>query len=86
MQTRPVAGKGAKGHQVIRLYTGEEQLLNRQSPEIARTVGPADQDWIGEPVGSAQRSGMSPAEFNAYIKAEIAKWRGVIEKGGIPKT
>ena len=21
----------------------------------------------------------------AYIKAEIAKWRGVIEKGGIPK-
>jgi tripartite-type tricarboxylate transporter receptor subunit TctC len=30
-------------------------------------------------------SGMSPAEFDAYIKAEIAKWRGVIEKGGIPK-
>jgi tripartite-type tricarboxylate transporter receptor subunit TctC len=30
-------------------------------------------------------SGMSPAEFDAYIKAEIAKWRGVIEKGNIPK-
>jgi len=30
-------------------------------------------------------SGMSSAEFDAYIKSEIAKWRGVIEKGGIPK-
>ena len=30
-------------------------------------------------------SGMSPAEFNTYIKAEIAKWRNVIETGGIPK-
>lgn len=28
---------------------------------------------------------MSPAEFDDDIKAEIAKWRGVIEKGGIPK-
>jgi tripartite-type tricarboxylate transporter receptor subunit TctC len=30
-------------------------------------------------------SGMSPAEFGATIKAEIAKWRKVIENGGIPK-
>ena len=30
-------------------------------------------------------SGNSPAEFGAYIKVEIAKWRGVIEKGNIPK-
>src|SRR5437588_1232639 len=30
-------------------------------------------------------SGMSSAEFDAYIKAEIAKWRKVIEDGKLPK-
>jgi tripartite-type tricarboxylate transporter receptor subunit TctC len=30
-------------------------------------------------------SGITPAEFGAYIKAEIAKWRKVIEDGHIPK-
>jgi len=30
-------------------------------------------------------SGMSSAEFDRYIKAEIAKWRKVIENAGIPK-
>jgi tripartite-type tricarboxylate transporter receptor subunit TctC len=30
-------------------------------------------------------SGMSSAEFDAYIKSEIAKWRKVIENAGIPK-
>jgi tripartite-type tricarboxylate transporter receptor subunit TctC len=30
-------------------------------------------------------SGITPAEFDAYIKAEIAKWRRVIENGHIPK-
>jgi tripartite-type tricarboxylate transporter receptor subunit TctC len=30
-------------------------------------------------------SGITPAEFDAYIKAEIAKWRRVIEKAGIAK-
>jgi tripartite-type tricarboxylate transporter receptor subunit TctC len=30
-------------------------------------------------------SGMTPAEFDRYIKAEIAKWHGVIEKGKIPR-
>jgi tripartite-type tricarboxylate transporter receptor subunit TctC len=30
-------------------------------------------------------SGITPAEFSAYIKAEIAKWRKVIEDGHIPK-
>jgi len=30
-------------------------------------------------------SGMSSADFDAYIKAEIAKWRKVIEDGKIPK-
>jgi tripartite-type tricarboxylate transporter receptor subunit TctC len=30
-------------------------------------------------------SGVTPAEFDAYIKAEIAKWRKVIEKAGIAK-
>ena len=30
-------------------------------------------------------SAITPAEFGAYIKIEIAKWRGVIEKGKIPK-
>ena len=28
---------------------------------------------------------MTPAEFDAYIKAEISKWRKVIENGHIPK-
>jgi tripartite-type tricarboxylate transporter receptor subunit TctC len=30
-------------------------------------------------------SGITPAEFDGYIKAEIAKWRKVIEDGKIPK-
>jgi len=30
-------------------------------------------------------SGITPAEFDVYIKAEIAKWRRVIEKAGIAK-
>jgi tripartite-type tricarboxylate transporter receptor subunit TctC len=30
-------------------------------------------------------SGITPAEFAAYIKAEIAKWRKVIEEAKIPK-
>ncbi len=30
-------------------------------------------------------SGITPAEFGVYIKAEIAKWRKVIEDGKIPK-
>jgi tripartite-type tricarboxylate transporter receptor subunit TctC len=30
-------------------------------------------------------SAITPAEFGAYIKVEIAKWRSVIEKGNIPK-
>ncbi len=30
-------------------------------------------------------SALTPAEFAVYIKAEIAKWRRVIEKGKIPK-
>ena len=30
-------------------------------------------------------SGITSAEFGGYIKAEIAKWRKVIEDGKIPK-
>jgi len=30
-------------------------------------------------------SGNTPAEFKAYVKAEIAKWKRVIENAGIPK-
>jgi tripartite-type tricarboxylate transporter receptor subunit TctC len=30
-------------------------------------------------------SGISPAEFDAYVKAELAKWRRVIETAKIPK-
>jgi len=40
----------------------------------------------GEDIGARLRaSGITPAEFGAYIKAEIAKWRKVIEDGGIPR-
>jgi len=30
-------------------------------------------------------SGITPAEFGAYIKAEIAKWRRVIEQSNMDK-
>ena len=30
-------------------------------------------------------SGIKPAEFGAYIKAEIAKWRRVIEQANMDK-
>ena len=57
------------------------QLLQR---EIATILGLPD---VKEKVLGLgfEPSGMSSAEFDAYIKSEIAKWRKVIENAGIPK-
>ena len=55
-------------------------LLQR---EIARIVAPARRE--GEDAGDRPRAGgMSSAEFAAYIKADIAKWKKVITDAKIP--
>jgi len=38
-----------------------------------------------QPALGFEPSGITPAEFGAYIKAEIAKWRRVIEQSNMDK-
>ena len=56
-------------------------LLHREIAAILAT--PEVRERIS--VLGFEPSGITPAEFDTYIKAEIAKWRRVIEKAGIPK-
>jgi tripartite-type tricarboxylate transporter receptor subunit TctC len=61
-----------------------KEIINLLQREIAAALAQPD---VKEKVLALgfEPSGMSPAEFDAYIKAEIAKWRKVIENAGIPK-
>jgi tripartite-type tricarboxylate transporter receptor subunit TctC len=61
-----------------------KEIINLLQREIAAALAQPD---VKEKVLALgfEPSGMTPAEFDAYIKAEIAKWRKVIENAGIPK-
>jgi len=61
-----------------------KEIVNLLQKEIAAALAQPDVKDKVLALGF-EPSGMSPAEFDAYIKSEIAKWRGVIEKAGIPK-
>lgn len=62
--------------------TTPKPIVQRMADETAKVLGMSDvrdrlRDLGYEPVGS------SPAEFAAYIKAELAKWSKVIKGAGI---
>lgn len=62
--------------------TTPKPIVQRMADETAKALGMSDvrdrlRDLGYEPVGS------SPAEFAAYIKAELAKWSKVIKGAGI---
>jgi len=61
-------------------------------PDIVKTLNQALQEILGEPevkrrlleLGIEAR-GSTPEEISARLKSDIDKWRGVIEKAGIPR-
>jgi tripartite-type tricarboxylate transporter receptor subunit TctC len=61
-----------------------KEIVNLLQREIAEIVALPDVKEKLDVLGF-EPSGMTSAEFDAYIKSEIAKWRKVIETGGIPK-
>jgi tripartite-type tricarboxylate transporter receptor subunit TctC len=61
-----------------------KEIINLLQREIAAILAMPDVKERILTLGF-EPSGMTSAEFDAYIKSEIAKWRKVIENGGIPK-
>jgi tripartite-type tricarboxylate transporter receptor subunit TctC len=61
-----------------------KEIVNLLQREIAAILAEPDVRQKIAVLGF-EPSGMTSAEFDAYIKAEIAKWRKVIENAGIPK-
>jgi tripartite-type tricarboxylate transporter receptor subunit TctC len=61
-----------------------KEIVNLLQKEIATALAQPDVKDKVLALGF-EPSGMTPAEFDAYIKAEIAKWRKVIDNAGIPK-
>jgi len=61
-----------------------KEIVNLLQREIAAILALPD---VRDKVAALgfETSGMTSAEFDTYIKAEIAKWRKVIENGKIPK-
>ena len=61
-----------------------KEIVNLLQREIAAILGLPDVKDRVLALGF-EPSGISPAEFDSYIKAEIAKWKRVIEDAKIPK-
>src|SRR5438270_7289090 len=80
-----ITGQEAETMQGVLAPAGTpKEIVNLLQREIAAILATPDvKDKIA--VLGFVPSGMSSAEFDAYIKAEIAKWRKVIENGNIPK-
>jgi tripartite-type tricarboxylate transporter receptor subunit TctC len=80
-----IKGQEAETMQGVLVPAGTpKEIVNLLQREIAAILGAPE---VKEKVAALgfEPSGMSSAEFDAYIKAEIAKWRKVIENAGIPK-
>jgi len=61
-----------------------KEIVNLLQKEIATALAQPDVKDKVLALGF-EPSGITPAEFGAYIRAEIAKWRKVIEDAHIPK-
>ena len=80
-----IKGQEAETMQGVLAPTGTPQeIVNLLQREIAAILALPD---VKEKVLALgfEPSGITPAEFAAYIKAEIAKWRRVIEQSKIDK-
>lgn len=80
-----IKGQEAETMQGVLVPAGTpKEIVDLLHREIAAILASPD---VREKISALgfEPSGISPAEFDAYIKAEIAKWRRVIEKAGIPK-
>jgi len=80
-----IKGQEAETMQGVLVPAGTpKEIVDLLQREIAAILATPDVKERVDALGF-EPSGMSPADFDAYIKAEIAKWRGVIEKAGIAK-
>jgi len=80
-----IKGQEAETMQGVLVPAGTpKEIVDLLQREIAAILAAPDVKERVDALGF-EPSGMSPADFDAYIKAEIAKWRGVIEKAGIAK-
>jgi tripartite-type tricarboxylate transporter receptor subunit TctC len=80
-----VKGQEAETMQGVLAPAGTpKEIVNLLQREIAAILALPD---VREKVLSLgfEPSGLTPAEFDSYIKAEIAKWRKVIDEAKIPK-
>jgi tripartite-type tricarboxylate transporter receptor subunit TctC len=80
-----VKGQEAETMQGVLAPAGTpKEIVNLLQREIAAILAMPD---VREKVLALgfEPSGLSPAEFDRYIKAEIAKWRKVIDEAKIPK-
>jgi tripartite-type tricarboxylate transporter receptor subunit TctC len=80
-----IKGQEAETMQGVLVPAGTPQpIVDLLQSEIARIVAlPEVKDKLL--VQGLEPSGMSQAEFAAYIKADIAKWKKVIEDAKIPR-
>jgi tripartite-type tricarboxylate transporter receptor subunit TctC len=80
-----VKGQEAETMQGVLAPAGTpKEIVDRLYREIAAILETPD---VREKILALgfEPSGMPPAEFDAYIKAEIAKWKRVIEAAKIPR-
>ena len=62
-----------------------KEIVNLLQREIAAILATAGREGEGRSCSASSPPACTSAEFAAYIKAEIAKWRKVIETAKIPK-
>jgi tripartite-type tricarboxylate transporter receptor subunit TctC len=80
-----IKGQEAETMQGVLVPAGTpKEIVNLLQREIAAILALPDVKERILALGF-EPSGITSAEFGAYIKAEIAKWRKVIEDGKIPK-
>ncbi|MEA3194714.1 MAG: hypothetical protein QOD26_3047 [Betaproteobacteria bacterium] len=85
-----VAEQGFPGYEALNWYGylapagTPKEIVDLLQREIAATLALPDVKERILALGF-EPSGITPVEFGAYIKAEIAKWRKVIEDGKISK-
>jgi tripartite-type tricarboxylate transporter receptor subunit TctC len=83
-----MAEAGVKGYEVAGWYgvvapaRTPKPIITRLNQEIVRALRMPD---VGEKMAAdgSEPVGSTPEQFGAHIKAEVAKWRDLIQKAGI---